>query len=113
MSDQRQPIATIPAELHRLFNKPDHRLELGDKEILLNQGEPNHRLFLVVTGQLVSEGSNTQEDHIEAEAGDLLGIRSFFESDHLTRRTIRSVGTSTVAWIDEVPVVPAKPQKVS
>ena len=40
---------------------------------------------------------------MKPEAGDLLGIRSFFERGHLSRSTIRSVGPSTVAWIDQVP----------
>ena len=99
---------SMPKDIREVFNRPEHQIQLRDGDILLRQGEANKRLFLVIRGCLISDRTGNHIDHLEAETGDFIGIRSFFEREHLSRSTVTSRGDSTIAWIEDIPCKPGQ-----
>jgi signal transduction histidine kinase len=80
---------------------PRRRIRKG--EYLLKEGEPNKRLYLVLSGQfrgttVLPDGS--QEERLLAGPDDLLGIQSFFTGIFSSLMTVQALEDGELAYIE-------------
>jgi len=90
------------------FSDPRKRQTLAAGEVLITAGEPNRRLYLVLSGCLAGYSQGEGEEIFKAEPGDFAGILSFFSGERIATTWVRAVCHSEVAYIDrdQQPVPP-------
>jgi len=84
------------------FTDPDSRLTLKEGEVLMRQGGPNERLYLVLDGVLSGQVSGEDDDGLElfrVEPGMFAGVHSFFSRSFVSSTTMIALQKTTVAYI--------------
>ncbi len=98
-------IATAIAQLQqRYFCCPNRQLKLACGELLLEQGQANDRLYLLLSGRLTAYYRlNEQSEFIELNHFSPLsftGVHSFFSGSHQARFRVVASEDSELAYLD-------------
>jgi hypothetical protein len=105
-------------ELDRLkkhyFNCPQRKICLAGDQVLLEQGQPNRRLYYVSSGKLDGYIRDDQEELVirvfTAEAGAFIGVHSFFSGTEKASSTVVARADSELAWVD-LDTQPEEPER--
>lgn len=84
------------------FSDPAKRITLADGEELLQPGQYNDRLFLILEGMLTGYIEHSTGDRFEtfrSGKDNLVGAYSFFSNTHQSYSTVRAEGLTQVAYI--------------
>ena len=87
----------------RLFDERGQIIHLQANQVLVNQGDEQHRLYLVRNGFVVGYRSRdgAKADQImRAGTGDLVGVQSFFGGSHISFMTIVALVPTELAYIE-------------
>ncbi|GAA5215573.1 ATP-binding protein [Corallincola platygyrae] len=100
----------IQAKTERLkkayFSDESRRLRLKKGEMLVDQGEVNERLYLLLEGRVIGYREHTHEDHDELiqvfseGPGAFVGVHSFFSGDYISSTRIVADKDSLLTYID-------------
>lgn len=99
------------SELERIriayFSDPQRRLSLSQGQMLLDQDQPNQRLFLIHSGHLVGYRRYLHEGEAEqfvevfrAGPGAFIGLQSFFSRSYSSSGRIIADSDVDLAWMD-------------
>ncbi len=121
MSSLPENITTALERLNRVYFKDSGRvLELEAGERLLAQGEPCHRIYLVLEGELVAyrsaetlAGTNVPAEEtvarghevFRAGVGSYVGVQSFFSGSFHSNNHIFALQDTRLAYIDDTTAV--------
>ena len=85
------------------FDDPTRVIQLEEDEVLLTQGAPNDRLFLVLKGVLCAylDGQHGQFELFRAPKDSFVGVSSFFSHHPYSYTTLIASEKTTIAYIDE------------
>ncbi|TCI04640.1 cyclic nucleotide-binding domain-containing protein [Corallincola luteus] len=110
----------IHAKMERLkrayFDDDDRRLRLAEGEMLVDQGERNERLYLLLEGRVIGYREHEQDgqkDLIEvfrSGPGAFVGMHSFFSGDYISSTRIVVENDAELAYIDRG-VTAVEPEK--
>lgn len=95
--------ARIDAVIDRYFLDEGRVVRLAPGEQLMREGGVNLRLYHVRSGQLaghIEHAGGMRTKTFLAEPGDMVGVQSFFSTDHVSAQTILAVEPCELAWID-------------
>jgi hypothetical protein len=85
----------------KYFSDPGKTVSLKRKEFLIRKGEINHRLYLVESGKLDGFDPNDKGAHFKAEAGDYVGVYSFFAPSAVVQMSIVALEDSVVRYFEK------------
>ena len=93
--------------LNNIFNGPENRVSLKAGELLIDQEQPNDRLFLVISGLLIGyrrhgkdlDGNHQHEEFFRGDPGMLVGVYSFFSKIYVSSARIIAKKDSEVTFI--------------
>jgi len=86
------------------FSDPLKRLSLQSGDILMDQGEENDRLFLVLEGELIGEITRRDGSRYELFKSSrhmFVGVYSFFSKTFISSARVKAVDKCEVAYIDQ------------
>ena len=91
--------------LKKYFSDAERCISLDRGEMLLEQNEPNHRLFYVRRGKLVGylPDKLASEPVFEADAGSFVGVYSYFSEDHKSYSRIIATEPTDVCYFSGDP----------
>jgi signal transduction histidine kinase len=88
------------------FGDESRRLHLSEGEMLVDQDEPNERLFLLLEGRVIGYRKHLREDSDElvevfrAGPGAFVGVHSFFSNAYVSSTRIVAETDAKLAYID-------------
>lgn len=86
------------------FSDPERRIVLKSGEILLEQGEHNEKLYLILSGTIVGRQQlEAESKHVEifrSGPGMFIGLQSFFGSTYTSYSRVLAEGETELAYID-------------
>lgn len=98
--------------IDRHFNEPTRTVRLATGETLLNQGDPNRRLYRVRSGLMrghIAEDDGTLTDVLRAGPGNLVGVQSFF-GNGVNSQTLTALEETELGYIErDMPIKPGEP----
>lgn len=104
MKEQQPPAGTNLEWLRQAyFSNPSRRITLKKGELLLQQGQHNKRLFLILKGSVVGYLENEEGENFEyfrSSANMFVGVYSFFSGSYSSYATIKAAEDAEFAWID-------------
>ena len=95
--------AHIEATIARYFTAADRTIHLDPGNILMIEGQHNDRLFYVRSGCLmghIETAAGLRATTLRANAGDVVGVQSFFSPSHLSAQSIMAVEPTELSWVD-------------
>lgn len=106
MSDSQ----TSPTESYDLqwvkkefFSDPEKVIELKKGEVLFNEREHNHRLYLILKGSVagyISDGSGSDFKVFESYKDKFVGVYSFFSEERLSYAKVVAQEDTKLAYVD-------------
>jgi len=89
----------------KYFSDPNKCISLSNGDILLDQNEPNHRLYYVKKGKIIGllPDKHTTEPVFEAESGSFVGVYSYFSEDHKSYSRLIATEHSQVCYYEDDP----------
>ncbi|HAP59764.1 MAG TPA: hypothetical protein DCR93_09750, partial [Cytophagales bacterium] len=93
--------------IEKYFSDPAKQLTLKKDDLLLEQGEENHRVFYVLKGKLSGylPDKNLREPVFEATPSSFVGVYSFFSKDHQSYTQVVATEAAVVSYYDGDPWV--------
>ncbi len=85
----------------KYFSDPEKIIFLKKDELLLKQGDINHRLFLVESGKLNGFDPNDKGAHFQVEEGEFVGLNSFFTPASIVQMSIIALKDSVVRYMEK------------
>lgn len=86
------------------FHAPERQRVLAPGEILLEQGAPNRRLYLLLAGQVrgryLDDAEGEWVDILQVAAGRFMGVHSFFSRSFVSYCRLEAVEPCRVAWLE-------------
>ncbi len=94
------------------FSRPDRIIGLNKGDILLEEGQPNTRLYLIREGHFtgyVTLASGEQQEKFRTSENVFLGLHSFFSGTYKSLTTVRALTAAEVVYVEkDDPVIPYK-----
>lgn len=95
---------TPEALQRRYFSDPQRQRTLKPGELLLEQGAPNRRLYLLLEGRVRGRYLEAAEgawlDILQVEAGRFMGVHSFFSRSFVSYCRLEAMEPCRIAWLD-------------
>lgn len=104
MSDSYETSKDVEGLKRIYFSDPSKQLLLGKGDVLLTEGQPNDRLFLIIEGSLtgyLNDQNNEPFEVFRSRINMFVGVYSFFSAEHVTYLTLVAEETARVAYIDQ------------
>ncbi len=93
----------VDALLTTYFSDPQYQVSLKAGEVLLHQGEPNDRLYVLLSGCLRAEQqgeSGYTTEIFQATSHRFVGVYSFFSATYLSVMTLVADADCVLAYLD-------------
>jgi len=93
----------VDALLTSYFSDPQYRVLLKAGDVLLHQGEPNDRLYVLLSGSLRAEQqgeSGYTSELFQATSHRFVGVYSFFSATYLSVMTLVAEEDCVLAYLD-------------
>ncbi|MEQ8713030.1 MAG: ATP-binding protein [Cyclobacteriaceae bacterium] len=100
--------------LQEYFNDPSKQLTLKKNEVLMDQGEPNMRLYLIQEGTLTGNVRDEDENYYElfrSTKGMFVGVYSFFSRTYISATRIIAQTDCQLAYIETDGLIVADQEK--
>ncbi len=101
--NSRDELSTYYSRVDEYFDDPEQRIHLKTGECLLEQEQFNDRLYLVISGELVTKYKNPEGNFCDvwiSKKGKVLGVHSFFSQSHITFATVIAIEDAEIAYMD-------------
>ncbi|MEQ9297777.1 MAG: ATP-binding protein [Cyclobacteriaceae bacterium] len=100
--------------LQEHFNDPSKQLLLKKGEVLMDQGQPNHRLYLIKEGNMtgnVRDGEGNFYELFRSTKGMFVGVYSFFSRTYISATRILAQSDCQLAYIESEGLSGAEPER--
>ncbi len=104
MSDAYETSKDVDGLKRIYFSDPSRQLSLNKGDVLLTEGQPNDRLFLILEGSLtgyLNDQNNEPFEVFRSRVNMFVGVYSFFSTEHVTYLTLVAEEPARVAYIDQ------------
>jgi C4-dicarboxylate-specific signal transduction histidine kinase len=104
----------IDGLLQEYFNDPSKQLILKKDEVLMDQGEPNRRLYLIQEGTLIGNVRDEDDNYYElfrSTKGMFVGVYSFFSRTYVSATRVIAQTDCQLAYIETDGLTVPDPEK--